>query len=90
VSSHTGSPAHAYRNYSVSDLIELKQLLREQGIDEKTRVFAALLYHHNVAPEQVLLDAGCKGFQDDCTPRALADAATRLMDDSCDASDVDD
>jgi hypothetical protein len=79
------SPVRAYHNYSVSDLTE-----REQGIDEETRVFAALLFRHNVAPEQVLLDAGCKGFQDDRAHHDLAEAATRLMGDSCDASDVDD
>jgi hypothetical protein len=75
---------------TVSDLTELEQLWREQGIDEETCVFSALLYLHNVAPEQVLLDAGCKGFQDDHAPHALAESATRLMDDNCDASDVED
>ena len=43
-SSSAGSPARADRNYSVSDLNEREQLWREQGIDEETRVFAALLY----------------------------------------------
>jgi hypothetical protein len=69
-SSHAGSSVgspdrRVYRNFSAKDLADLterEQLWREQGITEETRVFAAMLYSNNVAPEQILLQAGCADF----------------------------
>jgi hypothetical protein len=59
----------------------------EQGAEQEARVFASILYRNDVAPEQVLLDHGCKGFRDTNAGHALAQAAYKYMPNS-DGSDL--
>jgi hypothetical protein len=98
-SSRAGSLAEspdrrAYRNFSAKDLADLTErehLWREQGITEETRVFAAMLYRNNVAPEQILLEAGCADFRDERTRSVIAEAAARVLREGYEStSDVDD
>jgi hypothetical protein len=49
------------------------------GLDEEHCVFAAVLYRNNVAPEQILLDAGCAYFLHGTVGSALAAAANKFM-----------
>ena len=93
--SSTGSPdSRAYRNFSATDLADLtgrEQLWREQGITEETRVFAAMIYGNNVATEQILLEAGCADFRDECSHSVIAEAAERVLREGYDSTtDVDD
>jgi hypothetical protein len=46
---------------------------------EETQAFAAMLYRNNVAPEQVLFDAGCTDYADDRAHIAIAHAAEKLL-----------
>ena len=55
-----------------------------------TRVFAAMLYRNNVAPEQILLEAGCADFRDERAHSAIAEAAERVLREGYEStSDVD-
>ncbi len=46
---------------------------------EETQAFATVLYHNNVAPEQVLFDAGCTDYADERAHIAISQAAENLM-----------
>ncbi len=46
---------------------------------EETQAFASMLYRNNVAPEQVLFDAGCTDYADDRAHIAIAQAAENLL-----------
>ena len=41
---------------------------------EETQAFASMLYSNNVAPEQVLFDAGCTDYADDRAHIAITQA----------------
>jgi hypothetical protein len=58
---------------------------------EETQAFAAMLYRNNVAPVQVLFNAGCTDYADDRAHIDIAHAAATLLregyeftDDDCD------
>jgi hypothetical protein len=61
----------------------------DQGLDEGHCVFAAVLYRNTVAPEQVLIDAGCDCFQHEKAASALAAAANTFMFPDDNDSDYD-
>ena len=46
---------------------------------EETQGFASMIYRNNVAPEQVLFDAGCTDYADERAHIAIAQAAENLM-----------
>ena len=57
---------------------------------EETRCFASMLYRNNVAPEQVLFDAGCTDYADERAHIAIAQAAENLLREGYDSTDDDD
>ena len=57
---------------------------------EETQAFASMFYRNNVAPEQVLFDAGCTDYADDCAHIAIAKAAENLLRGGYDSTDDDD
>jgi hypothetical protein len=50
-----------------------------------------MLYSNNVAPEQILLEAGCADFRDERAHSAIAEAAERVLREGYEStSDVND
>jgi hypothetical protein len=49
-----------------------------------------MLVRHNIAPEQLLFEAGCSDYQDDIAFPILAQAAENLMREGYDSTDDDD
>jgi hypothetical protein len=48
-----------------------------------------MLYRNNVAPEQVLFDAGCTHYADDRAHIAIARAAEKLLREGYESTDDD-
>ena len=92
--SRTGSPSRrAYPNWTDEDqeaLVERELRWRDRGMPEDTRVYASMLVRHNIAPEQLLFEAGCSDYQDDLAFPILAQAAENLMRVGYDSTDDDD
>ena len=92
--SRTGSPSRrAYPNWTDEDqeaLVDRELSWRDRGMPEDTRVYASMLVRHNIAPEKLLFEAGCSGYQDDRAFPILAQAAENLMRAGCDSTDDDD
>jgi hypothetical protein len=60
-------------------------------VSPRRLVFAAMLYGNNVAPEQILLEAGCADFRDERARSAIAEAAERVLREGYEStSDVND
>ena len=59
-------------------------------MSEDTRCFASMLYRNNVAPEQVLFDAGCTDYADERAHQAIAHAAENLLREGYESTDDDD
>ena len=57
---------------------------------EETQAFASMLYRNNVAPEQVLFDAGCTDSADERAHIAIAHAAENLLREGYESTDDDD
>ena len=57
---------------------------------EETQGFASMIYRNNVAPEQVLFDAGCTDYADERAYIAIAQAAENLLREGYESTDDDD
>ena len=71
-------------------LTERENIWRPHGMPEETQAFAAMLYRNNVAPEQVLFDAGCTDYADGRAHIAIAHAAEKLLREGYESTDDDD
>ena len=69
----------AYPKHEQEALTARENIWRVHGMPEETQAFAAVLYRNNVAPEQVLFDAGCTDYADERAHIAIAQAAENLM-----------
>jgi hypothetical protein len=68
-------PSEGYNNFKDQEtLYEREHIWRDCYMPEETCVFAFMIYHNNVAPEQVLFDAWCTDYQDERAHIAIADA----------------
>ena len=90
----SGSPVRcAYPTFTIQDqeaLTEHEQFWLDCSMPEETRVFASMLYLNNVAPEQVLSDAGCADYQDERAHIAIAEAAEDLLLEGYESTDDED
>jgi hypothetical protein len=53
-------PTSVYTKHDQDDLTERENIWRAHGMPEETQAFADMLYRNNVAPEQILFDAGAR------------------------------
>jgi hypothetical protein len=58
-------------------------------MSEETQAFAAMLYRNNVAPEQILFDAGCTDYADDRAHIAIDHATENLLREGYESTDDD-
>jgi hypothetical protein len=89
VDAKLAGPNPVYTNHDQDDLTERENIWRAHGMPEETQAFAAMLYRNNMAPEQILFDAGCTDYADDGAHIAIAHAAEQLLREGYESTDDD-
>ena len=82
-------PNPVYTKYDQDALTERENIWRAHCMPEETQAFAAMLYRNNVAPEQILFDAGCTDYADDRAHIAIAHAGEKLLREGYESTDDD-
>jgi hypothetical protein len=82
-------PNPVYTKYDQDALTERENIWRAHGMPEETQAFAAMLYRNNVAPEQILFDAGCTDYADARAHIAIDNAAEQLLRAGYESTDDD-
>ena len=90
VDERLASPNPAFTKQDQRALIERENIWRAHGMPEETQAFASMIYRNNVAPEQVLFDAGCTDYADERAHIAIVQAAENLLRGGYDSTDDDD
>jgi hypothetical protein len=82
-------PNPVYTTHDPDALTVRENIWRAHGMPEETQAFAAMLFRNNVAPEQVLFDAGCTDYADDSAHFAIAHTAATLLREGYESTDDD-
>jgi hypothetical protein len=89
VDDNLAGPNPVYTKHDPDVLTERENIWRAHGMPEETQAFAAMFFRNNVAPEQVLFDAGCTYYADDRAHLDIAHAAETLLREGYESTDDD-